>query len=156
MKDYRHYVIKTLEVLEDSHGYIFAELLNLASTGEMQEIMSAFESGDSYDFQYGHFDDLEDKNIQKLIVVLRLLEKTFKEIKEDNNILSEEIFPDVDERINPNAVDRINSDREERFNPNAEDKFNWEPDGIFSPKAEDKFNSDNEEGFDLDDDELPF
>jgi len=63
MKDYRHYIIKTLEVLEDSHGYIFAELLNLASTGEMQGIMSAFESGDSYDFQYEHFEDLDDKNI---------------------------------------------------------------------------------------------
>lgn len=97
MKDYRHYVIKTLEVLEDSHGFIFAELLNLASTGEMKDIMSAFESGDSYDFQYEHFEDLEDKNIQKLIGLLRHIDETFKQIKADNNILSEEIFPDTDD-----------------------------------------------------------
>ncbi|RZK49274.1 MAG: hypothetical protein EOO99_06345 [Pedobacter sp.] len=107
MKDYRHYVIKTLEVLEDSHGFIFAELLNLASTGEMKDIMSAFESGDSYDFQYEHFEDLQDKNIQKLIGLLRHIEETFKAIKEENNILSEEIFPDS------HAEDKFNSDDDE-------------------------------------------
>lgn len=95
-KDYRHYIIKTLETLEDSHGYIFAELLNLASTGEMKEIMSAFEDGDMYDFEYEHFEDLHDPNIQKLIAILKNLEMTFKEIKEDNNILSEEMFPEHD------------------------------------------------------------
>ena len=94
MKDYRHYVIKALEVLEDSQGYIFAELLNLASTGEMEDTMSAFDPGDFYDFQLVHFEDLKDKNIQKLLTVLKLLEEVFHEIKEDNNILSEEIFPD--------------------------------------------------------------
>jgi len=94
MKEYREYVIKTLEVLEDSHGYIFAELLNLASTGEMENVMSAFETGDQFDFQLEHFEDLKDKNIQKLVVLLRLMDETFKQLKEDNNILSEEIFPD--------------------------------------------------------------
>jgi len=96
-KDYRHYIIKTLETLEDSHGYIFAELLNLASTGEMKEIMSAFEDGDMYDFEYEHFEDLHDPNIQKLIAILKHLRNTFETIKEENNILSEEIFPDVND-----------------------------------------------------------
>ena len=92
--NYRHYIIKTLETLEDSHGYIFAELLNLASTGEMKHIMSAFEDGDSYDFKYEHFEDLQDSNIHKLITVLKLLRDTFAFIKQENNILSEEIFPE--------------------------------------------------------------
>ena len=108
-KDYRSFVIQTLEVLEDSHGYIFAELLNLASTGEMKDIMSAFEEGDSYDFKYEHFEDLQDTNIQKLIAVLKHLEKAFKEIKEDNNILSEEIF--------------LEDNREERFNSDEDDEL---------------------------------
>ena len=80
-KDYRHYIIKTLETLEDSHGYIFAELLNLASTGEMKDIMSAFEEGDMYDFKYEHFEDLQDANIQKLLAVLKHLEQAFKPSK---------------------------------------------------------------------------
>ena len=104
MKAYRHYVIKTLEVLEDSHGFIFAELLNLALTGEMKDIMSAFESGDSYDFQYAHFEDLQDTIIQKLIGLLRHIDEIFKTIKEENNILSEEIFPER------NRDDRFNGD----------------------------------------------
>jgi len=107
MKEYRHYVIKTLEVLENSHGYIFAELLNLSSSGEMQDIMSAFDSGDTYDFQYAHFEDLQDTNIQKLIGLLRHIDETFKTIKEENNILGEEIFPDT------NREDRFNSDDNE-------------------------------------------
>lgn len=94
MKAYRHYVIKTLEALENSHGYIFAELLNLSSSGEMQDIMSAFDSGDTYDFQYAHFEDLQDTNIQNLIGLLRHIDEIFKTIKVENNILSEEIFPD--------------------------------------------------------------
>ncbi|MDM1050144.1 hypothetical protein [Sphingobacterium hotanense] len=104
MKAYRHYVIKTLEALENSHGYIFAQLLNLASSGEMKDIMLAFETGDTYDFQYAHFEDLQDTNIQKLIGLLRHIDQTFKTIKEENNILGEEIFPER------NREDRFNGD----------------------------------------------
>lgn len=47
-----------------------------------------------YDFKYEHFEDLQDANIQKLLAVLKHLEQAFKAIKEENNILSEEIFPE--------------------------------------------------------------
>lgn len=89
--NYRKVIIRLLETLNDSYGYLFAELLNLAASGEMKSIMQVFEDGDIYDFRIEHFDDLKDTNIQKLIVLFRLMEKIFQEIKEDNNILSEEI-----------------------------------------------------------------
>lgn len=91
--NYRETIIQLLELLDNSYGFIFAELLNLASTGEMKEILEVFEDGDIYDFKIEHFDDLKDPNIQKLIVLLKLLDQTFDDIKEDNNILTEEIFP---------------------------------------------------------------
>ena len=93
MKAYREYVVKTLEVLEDSHGKICGELLNLASTGELEHVMSAFENGDSYEFELAHFEGCEDGNIQKLIVLLKLIDQTFQDIMKDNNILSEEVNP---------------------------------------------------------------
>jgi len=45
-----------------------------------------------------------------LIALLRQIDQTFKQIKEDNNILSEEIFPESD------AGGKFNSDNEDRFN----------------------------------------
>lgn len=92
MSDYRETVIKSLEVLVDSRGYLFAEVLNLASRGEMKNIMSAFENGDSYDFELLHFEDCEDKNIKKLISLLKKIEKVFYKIQKENNILTEELF----------------------------------------------------------------
>lgn len=93
MKTYREYIIKTLEVLEDSHGQICAELLNLASTGEMEHVMSAFETGDSYEFELAHFESCEDPNIQKLIALLKVIDNSFQAIMKSNNILSEEVNP---------------------------------------------------------------
>lgn len=92
MSDYRDTVIKSLEVLVDSRGYLFAEVLNLASRGEMKNIMSAFENGDSYDFELLHFEDCEDRNIKQLINLLKKIEKVFYKIQRDNNILTEELF----------------------------------------------------------------
>ena len=94
MNDYRTTVIKALEVLVDARGYIFAEVLNLASKGEMYDVMSVFEEGDSYDFELAHFENMEDKNIDKLINLCKHIESVYEQIKDDNNILSEEIFPD--------------------------------------------------------------
>lgn len=91
--NYREIIIQLLQELDNSYGCLFAELLNLASLGEMKDVLGVFEEGDTYEFKIEHFDDLKDPNIQKLLVLLKSIDKTFEELKQDNNILSEEIFP---------------------------------------------------------------
>lgn len=91
MKEYRESVIDGLKALVEARGHIFVEVLNLATAGEMKDIMSAFENGDSYDFELVHFEDCEDRNIKRLIKLLKKIEKVYFQIKDDNGILEEEI-----------------------------------------------------------------
>ncbi|WP_099367692.1 hypothetical protein [Sphingobacterium sp. 1.A.4] len=90
-RNYRETVIDTLEALIEHRCHLFANVLNLASVGEMEEIMSAFEEGDVFDFELLHFESCKDKNIQLMISLLKNMEDTFFLMKQENNILTEEI-----------------------------------------------------------------
>ncbi|WP_437921562.1 hypothetical protein [Sphingobacterium sp. LRF_L2] len=89
--EYRTQIIKTLKSLVHTRNLLFGNVLNIATAGELRDIMDAFEEGDSYDFQLEHVADLKDPNIKKLVHLIKQVEELYEEIKDTNNILSEEL-----------------------------------------------------------------
>lgn len=92
MEAYRNRVIESLQLLGDIRNQLFTQIVNIASDGELKEILDLFEEGDYYDFEMDQFENSSDVNIVKLMQLCKDIEITFASIQNVNAVRDEEIF----------------------------------------------------------------
>ena len=92
MKAYRNRVIESLQLLGIIRDQLFTQIVNIASDGELKEILDVFQEGDYYDFEMDQFENSSDINIVKLMQLCKDIEVTFESIQNVNAVADEEIF----------------------------------------------------------------
>lgn len=92
MEAYRNRVIESLQLLGEIRNQLFTQIVNIASDGELKEILNVFEEGDYYDFEMDQFENSSDVNILKLMQLCKDIEVTFDSIQNMNAVGDEEIF----------------------------------------------------------------
>lgn len=92
MEAYRNRVIESLQLLGEIRNQLFTQIVNIASDGELKEILDAFEEGDYYDFEMDQFENSSDVNIIKLMQLCKDIEMAFDSIQNVNAVGDEEIF----------------------------------------------------------------
>lgn len=92
MEAYRNRVIESLQLLGEIRNKLFTQIVNIASDGELKEILNVFEEGDYYDFEMDQFENSSDVNILKLMQLCKDIEVTFDSIQNMNAVGDEEIF----------------------------------------------------------------
>lgn len=90
---YRNSVIESLQLLENVRNQVFTQIVNIASNGEMKEVLDVFEEGDYYTFDIEQFEDSSDLNIQKLLHLCRNIEGIYDSIQNVNAVRGEELIP---------------------------------------------------------------
>jgi hypothetical protein len=91
MKAYRNRVIETLVLLGEIRNQLFTQIVNIASDGEMKEILIVFKEGDYYTFEMDQFENSSDANIVRLMALCKEIEVTFDSIQNVNAVADEEI-----------------------------------------------------------------
>lgn len=84
-------IIEVIESLVEARDIIFTQIVNLAMSGEMSHIESAFDIGETYNFTLSHFEDVEDINVQKLVSLCKNAEETVFSLMNLNGINENEI-----------------------------------------------------------------
>ncbi|HLS38171.1 MAG TPA: hypothetical protein VK023_07855 [Sphingobacterium bovisgrunnientis] len=92
MEAYRIRVIESLQLLGEIRNQLFTQIVNIASDGELKEILDVFEEGDYYDFEMDQFENSSDVNILKLMQLCKNIEMAFDSIQNVNAVGDEEIF----------------------------------------------------------------
>ena len=92
MEAYRNRVIESLQLLGEIRNQLFTQIVNIASDGELKEILDVFEEGDYYDFEMDQFENSSDVNILKLMQLCKNIEMAFDSIQNVNAVGDEEIF----------------------------------------------------------------
>lgn len=89
---YRNSVIESLQLLEDVRNQVFTQVVNIASNGEMKEVLDIFEEGDSYIFDLDQFETSNDVNIQKLMSLCKHIESIYNSIQNVNAVSGDELI----------------------------------------------------------------
>jgi len=84
--EYIEEIKETIRVLVSTREQLFERALNLAMKGPLEDIDEAFEIGDVYDFKLAHFDNTTDINLQKLVDLIKEVEKTADSIVNLNDL----------------------------------------------------------------------
>lgn len=92
MEAYRNRVIESLQLLGEIRNQLFTQIVNIASDGELKEVLDVFEEGDYYDFEMDQFENSSDVNIVKLMQLCKDIETAFDSIQNVNAVGDEEIF----------------------------------------------------------------
>lgn len=91
MDMYRKILIENVGELMHERAIVFTQILNLAMFGEMKEINNQFETGETFQFELAHFEDLTDANVQKLISLFKKIDQTILSLINLNAITNEEL-----------------------------------------------------------------
>lgn len=89
--EYRKRMIQTLYVLAEARENTFMQIINLATEGEMKDIDKVFEIGDQFVFELGHFENMADTNVQKLVQLCKDIESTYFDLMDLNSIDQKEV-----------------------------------------------------------------
>lgn len=91
MENPKTQILEIIENLVEARDIIFTQIVNLAMSGEMNHIESAFDVGEDYNFTLAHFEDVEDINVQKLVSLCKKAEKTVFTLMNINGINENEV-----------------------------------------------------------------
>ena len=91
MKIYREQIIESINELWEARVKVFGCLVSLAMTNQLKEIDDTFEIGDVFEFQYAHFEDLEDENIQNMLALCKSMDDTISHLMNINGIQNDEV-----------------------------------------------------------------
>lgn len=94
MKTYREQIIDTINELWEARIKVFGLLVSMAMSNDYKELDEAFEIGEVFKFQYAHFEDLDDVNIQKMISLCKSMDETINSLLNLNGIDKVEV--DID------------------------------------------------------------
>lgn len=89
--EYRKELITTCKALMVADREIFTAALNLAMSGEFKEVNESFEIGDSFEFEWGYFENCADVNLAKLLETHHSISATLESLININNIKEEEL-----------------------------------------------------------------
>ena len=92
MEAYRNRVIESLQLLGEIRNQLFTQIVNIASDGELKDVLDVFEEGDYYTFEMDQFENSSDVNIVKLMQLCKDIEVAFDSIQNVNAVGDEEIF----------------------------------------------------------------
>lgn len=90
---YRTSVIESLQLLENVRNQVLTQVVNIASNGELKDVLDVFEEGDYYTFDMDQFEDSNDININKLMNLCKNIEIVYNSIQNVNAVRSEELIP---------------------------------------------------------------
>ncbi len=91
MRAYRNRVIESLVLLSEIRNQLFTQIVNIASDGEMKEILNVFKEGDYYTFEIDQFENSSDVNIVRLMALCKEIEEAYNSIQNVNAVADEEI-----------------------------------------------------------------
>lgn len=91
MENRKTKILDVIENLVDARDIVFSQIVNLAMSGEMNHIENAFDVGEEYNFTLSHFEDVEDINVQKLVVLCKKTEETVLTLMNLNGINENEV-----------------------------------------------------------------
>lgn len=91
MRAYRNRVIESLVLLSEIRNQLFTQIVNIASDGEMKEILNVFKEGDFYTFEMDQFENSSDVNIVRLMALCKEIEEAYNSIQNVNAVADEEI-----------------------------------------------------------------
>ena len=91
MSNHRIQILETIENLVEARDIIFTQILNLAMSGEMKHLESAFDLGDKYNFTLKHFESVQDVNVKKLVSLCKNAEETVFSLMNLNGISENEV-----------------------------------------------------------------
>ena len=89
--DYRKKIIRTINKLIKARSKVFGLVINLAFAKEYEDLSSSFLPGDSYEFTLQQFDGATDVNLQNLVKLCKLHDKTINSLIILNEIEDDEI-----------------------------------------------------------------
>lgn len=92
MRAYRNRVIESLLLLGEIRNQLFTQIVNIASDGELKEVLDVFEEGDYYTFDMDQFENSSDANIVMLMQLCKDIEVAYDSIQNVNAVGDEEIF----------------------------------------------------------------
>ncbi|GHB52815.1 MULTISPECIES: hypothetical protein [Mongoliitalea] len=91
MDTYREQLINSINELWEARVKVFGCIVSLAMTNHLKEINDAFEIGDVFEFQYAHFEDIDDSNIQSMIALCKEMDDTISRLMNINGIGKDEV-----------------------------------------------------------------
>ena len=91
MSNHRIQILETIENLAEARDIIFTQIVNLAMSGEMKHLESAFDLGDKYNFTLKHFESVQDVNVKKLVSLCKNAEETVFSLMNLNGISENEV-----------------------------------------------------------------
>ncbi len=91
MSDHRKQIIESIDNLVEARDIIFTQIVNLAMSGEMKHLESAFDMGDKYNFTLNHFETVDDPNVKELVSLCRSAEETIFTLMDLNGISENEV-----------------------------------------------------------------
>ena len=91
MSNHRKQILETIENLVEARDIIFTQIVNLAMSGEMKHLESAFDLGDKYNFTLKHFESVQDVNVKKLVSLCKNAEETVFSLMNLNGISENEV-----------------------------------------------------------------
>lgn len=86
MKTYKEQIIDCINELWEAREKVFGSMVSLAMGTHLKEINDAFEIGEVFEFQYAHFEDIDDTNIQRLIALCKEMDETISSLMNINGI----------------------------------------------------------------------
>jgi hypothetical protein len=89
--DYRKQLIDSCIALQIADRGLFIAALNLAMSGELKEVNEAFDTGDVFEFEWGHLDNCSDVNLTKILTVHQSINSTLSSLININNITDREL-----------------------------------------------------------------
>ena len=94
---YRDKIIMSYKLLLNLHEKLMERIINVAMTGEYEDINKVFQEGDSFQFNIEQFKDTKDVNLNKLVAFYEQLEELMNSLANINKLTEEEVaFNDED------------------------------------------------------------
>ena len=94
---YRDKIIMSYKLLLNLHEKLMERIINVAMTGEYEDINKMFQEGDSFQFNIEQFKDTKDVNLNKLVAFYEQLEELMNSLANINKLTEEEVvFNDED------------------------------------------------------------
>lgn len=91
MNTYREQIIETINELWSARIKVFGCIVTLAMSNDYKDLNETIEIGEIIEFQYAHFEGIEDTNIQKMISMCKDMDETINSLMNLNGIGMEEV-----------------------------------------------------------------
>ena len=89
-ENYRENLVEALDTLIEVNNQIFHSIIGIAMAGELKDFNDAVPVGETHEFTFELFRNLDDANVKLLTDLMLRVDATFESIKNLNGIKNEE------------------------------------------------------------------